>query len=69
MNTTNFDLRITKEQAEEILKKNLHEKNRFAVMCAEYGDDEDWVGMEADDLDEDGKLDDDYQTFELWFEK
>lgn len=99
METTNFDLRITKEQAEEILVKKLDVEYGFNIMCKEYGADNnqctcdmngcldcgqescgcggekyhadnceiyDWNSITSDDLDEDGRLDDDYQTFEIW---
>jgi hypothetical protein len=35
------------------------------VMCKEYGDDDDWVGLEADDYDNIAS-DDKYQTFQIW---
>ena len=99
METTNFDLRITKAQAEEILQKKLNVKYGFDIMCKEYGTDNldctcgvdacldcgkercecgseryhltdcevnDWCGITEEDLDENGKLGDDYQTFEIW---
>ncbi|MES2409185.1 MAG: hypothetical protein V4509_02680 [Patescibacteria group bacterium] len=74
METTNFDLRITKAQAEELLRLASSRKGGtygmgFEVMCKEYGDDEEWVGMSESDLNDDGTLDDDYQTFELFFNK
>lgn len=54
-------IQISKEAAESLVKRGME------VMCKEYGDDDDWVGMTADDLDEEtGKFDDDYQTFEIW---
>jgi len=36
------------------------------IMCKEYGEDEDWIGIQPDDLDENGHLDEDWHTFELW---
>lgn len=72
METTNFDLRITKKQAEELLRLSSSCKNGthgmgFIIMCAEYGEDSDWVEVGEDDLNEDGELDEDYQTFEISF--
>lgn len=64
---TNFDLRITRQQAEEILAKGLDVKNEFQIMCKEYGDDDDWVGLEAGDLDDEGNLNEEWQTLEIWF--
>jgi hypothetical protein len=55
---TNFDVRVTKEQALAILQ------GRFDVMCKEYGEDEDWVGVTIDDLET--LKGDEYKTFELW---
>lgn len=103
METTNFDLRITKAQAEEILKKGLDVKHKFNIMCKEFcqsqnrcdcgndntdacldcgkekcecGDDNyhtescdinAWNGICDEDLNEDGTMDDDYQTFEIYY--
>lgn len=51
-------------------------ESRGQVMCKEYGDDEDWNGIElydvelwAEDADEEDKataVDEPYHTFELW---
>ena len=62
---TNFDFRISKDDAERLLHTPLN-GYRYSIMCAEYGFDSDWVGIESDDVDETGKLDSDYQTFEIW---
>ncbi len=60
---TNFDVRITKEEAEYLLKENFG----YTIMCKEYGEDsKNWVGLLPDDLNEDGTLDDDYKTFEIF---
>lgn len=65
-NTTNFDQRISKEEAERLLML-YGEFLPFDIMCKEYGQDEDWIGLSPDDLDEDTLLlDEDYQTFEIW---
>ena len=67
--TTNFNQRISKEEAERLLM--LHgEFLPFEIMCKEYGQDDDWIGLTLCDLDEDTLLlDDDYQTFEIWYDK
>lgn len=68
---SNFDIRIPKALAEYLLKNGLLD-NKCSIMCKEYGadnrepGDDDWIGITADDLDDDGKLDDDWKTFELW---
>ena len=64
--TTNFNQRISKAEAERLLM--LHgEFLPFEIMCKEYGQDEDWVGLTPDDLDEDTLLlNRYYQTFEIW---
>lgn len=80
MTTTNFDLRITKQQAEELLRLSSSRKNGthgmgFEIMCKEYAEDnreegdEDWIGLTEDDLNEEGELDSDYKTFELFFNR
>ena len=57
-----FDIKISKEEAEWLLKNEIIDD----VMCKEYGEDEDWIGMTKDDFDEETqKFDDDYQTFEI----
>ena len=56
---TNFHVRIPKGYAEILLGEGSDD-----VMCKEYGQDEDWVGLTADDLDG-GELDEDYKTLEL----
>lgn len=64
---TNFHWRIDRAMALEILwRMKDGEKMPFDLMCKEYGDDEDWVEMKVEDLDENGNLDDEYQTFEIW---
>lgn len=64
---TNFHIRIEKAEAERILR-NFGYRRNFDIMCKEYGEDEDWVGVCPEDLNaETGKLPDDYQTFEIWY--
>lgn len=75
--TTSFDLRITREQAEAILRMSARFKGGtagmgFDVMCKEYGEDNNddpdaWTGMAFEDLEEDGTLNGQYRTLELWF--
>lgn len=68
-NATNFDIRIEKMEAERLLT-NFGHSLPFAIMCKEYGDDADWVGLTPEDLDEEtGLLDESYQTFEIWLTK
>lgn len=62
---TNFDLRISKESAENLLLNPIPNFN-YSIMCKEYGTDSDWVGIEFDDLYENGRLDAEYKTFEIW---
>ena len=58
---TNFDVRLTRDMAIHLLLEGDE-----SVMCKEYGDDEDWVGLTMDDLDENNLLDEDWVTFEYW---
>lgn len=62
----NFDIRITREVAINMLTLGLPDKNKFSIMCKEYGDDEHWNELVMDDLDEDGLLDEDWQIIEIW---
>lgn len=57
-----FDIKVSKEEAEWLLKNEMIDD----VMCQEYGEDIEWVGMRKDDFDEETQqFDDDYQTFEI----
>ena len=59
---TNFSIRLTRDMAHQLISEGDE-----SVMCKEYGQDEDWVGLTMDDLDPDTMLlDDDYETFESW---
>lgn len=60
---SNFDVRISREEAERLVKEGV-----FVVMCKEYGQDDDWCELCTDDLDENGLLDEDYLTFEIWLD-
>jgi hypothetical protein len=74
MEATNFNMRISKATTLDLLRP-LKQPNRgaclkdelgFTIMCKEYGEDDDWVGLEADDF-ETIRDYDEYQTFEIWF--
>ncbi|MFN3773439.1 JAB domain-containing protein [Cloacibacterium normanense] len=57
-----FDIKVSKEEAEWLIRNEII----VDVMCQEYGEDEEWVGMTIDDFDEKTeKFDNDYQTFEI----
>lgn len=66
-------LTVSKEAALELIKpQHFHSgkdclKNEIGIeiMCKEYGDDSDWVGIESDDY-ENIKEDEHYQTFQIW---
>lgn len=67
MKTTNFDLRIDKEQAIAFLKHNIfNDDNLGVIMCKEYGEDDNWVGITKDDVETIEEFEE-YQTFEIWF--
>ena len=57
----NFDIKVTKSEAEYLLINNV----LTDIMCKEYGEDDDWIGVTKEDLDDNGKLDDDYTTLEI----
>lgn len=61
-----FDLSISKEQAEKLLVLSKSKRLPFEIMCKEYLDDGDWVGLNYFDLDDNNKLDDSLKTFQLW---
>lgn len=58
-----FEFAITRLVAENLLVKHGYNLP-FDIMRPWEGDD-DWVGVTADDLDE-GKLDKDWEQFEIW---
>lgn len=62
---TNFDYRISREEAERQLNTGIAGNFGFSIMCKEYGDDEDWVGVTEHDM-EGGQLAEEWQTFEIW---
>lgn len=58
----NFHIKVSKSEAEYLLRNNIVSD----IMNAEYGSDEEWVGMTSDDFDEEtGIFDEEYQTFEI----
>lgn len=64
---TNFDIRIKKSEAERLLRE-FGNALPFDIMCKEYGEGKDWIGLTPEDLDgETGLLHESYQTFEIWF--
>ena len=64
MKATNFDVRISRDVAEYLLKYDLLPPDAD-IMCKEYGEDDDWQGLTCEDLDENYKLWEKWQTFEL----
>ncbi len=71
---TNFDIAISKEAAMDMIRPAyymesgnscLKDEIGIQIMCKEYGDDDDWVGIEHDDYL--NMVDDpQYKTFEIW---
>lgn len=62
---TNFDIRISRDVALYLLAHDCVDDAKVSIMCKEYGEDDDWVGVGNDDVEV--MLDDEsYQTFELW---
>jgi len=65
---TNFGWRLTPEEAARLMREHGYDLP-FDIMCKEYWDDDDWVGMSPEDLNEAGEdraglFDEDYKTFE-----
>ena len=68
---TNFDISLTRTEALYLLKpdkykKSISDNHNICIMCKEYGDDDDWVGLYSDDYEtilEDAIT---YKTFEIW---
>lgn len=63
--TPDGGIRISKEQAEDLLL-SFGYSLPFDIMAEGYGEDEDWVGICVDDLDDFGRLDPDWGPFEIW---
>jgi hypothetical protein len=67
-NATNFDVRLDREVVKDIMKQRILPKH-WHIMCQEYGEDDDWVGLDYDDFAMEESIEDipsDWQTFELW---
>ncbi|MDO8805578.1 MAG: hypothetical protein Q7R35_14255 [Elusimicrobiota bacterium] len=67
---TNFGWRLTPEEAARLMREHGYDLP-FDIMCKEYGDDDDWVGMSPEDLNEAGEdraglFDEDYKTLEVY---
>lgn len=68
---TNFDISLTRTEALYLLNpdkegQSISEKHHIDIMCKEYGDDDDWVGLSSNDYEtilEDAVT---YKTFEIW---
>lgn len=70
---TNFDISVPRKMALYLLKpdsngKSVSEINNICIMCKEYGDDDDWVGLYSDDY-ELILRNRDYKTFEVWLDE
>lgn len=70
---TAFDICITREEALYLIKprpdgKSISEIKGINIMCEEYGDDEEWCGIETEDYDM-ILSDSTYSTFEIWLEE
>jgi hypothetical protein len=69
-----FDKVICKEAAMDLIRPAyyfsgsscLAEEMSVEVMCKEYGDDDDWIGLTVDDY-ENVKNDNHYRNFEIWY--
>lgn len=65
MKPTNFDCRIDKHTALFLLEhKVFNDDENGVIMCKEYGDTKDWVGVTSDDIDT--IMEPEYKTFEIW---
>ena len=68
---TNFDIPLTRTETLYLLKpdkygKSISDNHSIGIMCKEYGDDDDSVGLSSDDYEtilEDATT---YKTFEIW---
>lgn len=68
---TNFDISLARTEALYLLKpdrygKSISDNHNIEIMCKEYGDDDDWVGLSSEDYEtilEDATT---YKTFEIW---
>jgi hypothetical protein len=67
---TNFDIRITREMAIDLLNNDLLPKG-WEIMCKEYGqdnsDDNDWSAVYKEEIEGDPEdIPSDWKTFEIW---
>jgi hypothetical protein len=60
---SNFSVRISREECLRLLNTDL--LLPFEIMCAEYGEDDDWIGVSHDDLESITEFEE-YETFEIW---
>ncbi len=68
---TKFDIALTRTEALFLLKPggdgaSICDKNNVEIMCKEYGNDDDWVGVGTDDYETILEDDVTYKTFEIW---
>lgn len=68
---TTFDISLTRTEALFLLNtiedgKSISEKNNIEIMCKEYGDDDDWVGLCTEDYETILEDITTYKTFEIW---
>jgi hypothetical protein len=59
------DFTLSKTEAERLLREHGFALP-FDIMAGGYGDDEDYVGLTPEDLDEDGRLEEAWEPFEVW---
>lgn len=65
---TNYDIRISRKEAEFLLKHGILNDDTFGcIMCKEYGQDDEWESVTSAELNEESHFDDDYETFEISF--
>ena len=65
MRPTNFDCRIDKYTVIFLLTHHIFNDDALGqIMCREYGDDEDWQAVTADDIETIKGAE--YKTFEIW---
>ena len=61
---TNFSHRLDKATVIFLLQNKLLRPGFDGIMCREYGDDDDWVGVTEDDIET--IIGEEYKTFEVW---
>jgi hypothetical protein len=61
---SNFGVRVNRQTAITLMLEKINlDDDTFQIMCKEYGNDKDWVGLEKEDLD--GLINGEWETFEL----